>query len=119
MSKAKRAEKERMKIMEKRKNRRLFKLAAHQKDQLKKIQKCKKFIVQLNCGCCDAEVFFKDESALKKQFEDQGLTVSGVITDEIGNEVSGVDMFYGYRSPSSERRSLEYLVEQIIRKKGL
>jgi len=81
-----------------------------------KVKGTKKFIVQLSCGCCDADVYFREEQTLVDQIRAQGFTVGGVITDDLGQTVDSVDTFYGYRSEKeTSPRSLEYLLKRIIR----
>ena len=71
-----------------------------------------KFEVQLSCGCCDAEVWFTSEDAIAKAFELAGLSSSADIRDDLGNLVTGVDTFYGYRRVEEERRGLGYLINK-------
>ena len=52
--------------------------------------------VLLSCGCCDAILYVKDEMSFRQKFSDLGLTSSGRITDDLGNEVTSIDTFYGY-----------------------
>lgn len=73
----------------------------------------KKYVVQLSCGCCDAEMYFRSEESMAAAFEAAGLTVSGVITDDLGNTIDGVDTFYGVRRSDEDRRGLGYLIDQL------
>lgn len=82
--------------------------------QAKKLKKMKTFFVQLSCGCCEDVVSFAKEESIKKQFEEQGLQVEGVIVDDLGKKVEDVDTFYGYRTAEeTELRSLGYLMSQL------
>lgn len=73
----------------------------------------KTYVLQLNCGCCDREVWFRSEETLKSQFTAVGLTVSATIHDDLGQAVERVDTFYGYRREKEARRGLDYLVRRL------
>lgn len=94
-----------------------FTLLAYNQERCRKFRLDKdvglnKYIVQLSCGCCDADVYFRNDEAIAKAFQDAGLTSSGEIRDELGNVVDNVDTFYGFRNVSEERRSLGYLMNK-------
>lgn len=89
------------------------KLQKAKKRRLEKSKKLRAFTIQLNCGCCDAEVFFSSTEAIDEAFVSMGLTSTGVITDEVGQTVEGVDTFYGYRQSDEPRRNLTYLLKRL------
>jgi hypothetical protein len=70
----------------------------------------KKYNVQLLCGCCEAELAFENEDAIKKAF---GETMK----DDEGKIVEDIDIFYGYREINEnfnvEEGKLERLFNQI------
>jgi hypothetical protein len=88
-------------------------MARMRKFRLDKEVGLNRYVVQLSCGCCDAEVYFDSDEAIQRAFDEAGLVSSGTIRDSLGNTVDGVDTFYGYRCIGEKRRSLDYLANKI------
>ena len=72
------------------------------------------FIVQLSCGCCDAEVQFLSEERIAAAFTAAGLSSTATITDDAGEEIGSVDTFYGWRRADEDRRGLSWLAAQVL-----
>ncbi len=109
------AERERQKQEAKRLRQRLDAAQRKGKTLGIKVSGLKAFVVQLGCGCCDSTVYFRDEAAIQDKLNSMGLVCSGVLEDEAGQVVEGVDTFYGYRRETDKRRGLEYLAGLIAR----
>ncbi len=55
----------------------------------------KTFRVQLDCGCCYANVQFKSRKSADKVIVKAGLGNGRTLVDDAGQVVEGVDTFYG------------------------
>lgn len=108
-------ERDKAQLTKKRENQRKQKTASQRVLFERKIRGMKKFILQLSCGCCDVDVYFRDEQTLKDQINAIGFTVGGVIQDDLGQVVEGVDTFYSYRTEKDKNRSIDYLVERLLK----
>lgn len=83
----------------------------------------KKYNVQLSCGCCDANVYFMNETNIINCFNKVGLTSSGIIIDDLNNIIEDVDTFYGFKEVISNDtindNKLERLFNTIIKDSNL
>lgn len=107
------ADREKQKMDAKREKQRMDSMERKAKTLGIKTKGLKKYVLQLSCGCCDADAWFASEDRLKSQFVAAGLTVDAAIRDDIGQDITGVDTFFGYRQEKDARRGLDYLINRI------
>lgn len=64
-----------------------------------------------DCGCCTAELRFKNVESAKEAFSKAGLENSATIIDDKGVEHTGIDTFYGFslEDEKQKARGLKYL----------
>ena len=55
-----------------------------------------KFVARKTCGCCMAEMFFKDSAAASAAFKRAGLNCWATVTDDMGTAHPDIDTFYGF-----------------------
>lgn len=115
MGKNDRKAREREALDRKRVSRRLQKTEVDAKIRKNLRKGLKGYIVQLGCGCCDAEVFFASDADIETAITAMGLTSSGVLVDQTGVEVHGVDTFYGFRRSDEPRRGLDFLLSRVLK----
>jgi len=79
----------------------------------------KRYIVMLNCGCCDEVVEFETAQRAQDAILMMGLTSSGTLTDDNGRVVTQVDSFYGiheedeFNKMKNDKGQLGILIDQL------
>ena len=60
-------------------------------------ERCTAYYARSVCGCCDVgPMYFISAGSINRAFKEMGLTVWGRCVDDIGEEHSGIDTFYGF-----------------------
>jgi hypothetical protein len=67
---------------------------------------------KLTCGCCTAEMRFRDKDSAEAAFDRAGLGHTHV-TDDDAVVHEGVDTFYGFTTSEDEKRGLDYLARLV------
>lgn len=69
-----------------------------------------------SCGCCNVDLCFTDEASAEAAFVKAGYGSSKTIIDDTGEEIHGVDTFYGFSVEGENTNGLEYLAAQVLSK---
>lgn len=73
-----------------------------------------KFYMKCDCGCCLAELMFESKERAQEAVAKVGYKNGAVITDDAGQEYSGLDTFYGIWQDGEPDRGLSYLAEKAM-----
>lgn len=71
--------------------------------------------VTLDCGCCNTEMQFKDETSASEAFAEVGLGNNMSITDDAGQTHTGLDTFYGFSlaEQGQDNKGIGYLADLV------
>ena len=81
------------------------------KEKRRELRGFKRVYAKCDCGCCTAEMFFRNKESATEAFAKVGLQNGAKIVDDKGNIHEGIDTFYGFSMDKEEQhdRGLKYL----------
>ena len=81
------------------------------KEKRRELRGFKRVYAKYDCGCCTAEMFFRNKENVIEAFAKAGLQNGAKIVDDKGNIHEGIDTFYGFSMDKEEQhdRGLKYL----------
>lgn len=73
------------------------------------------YYARMDCGCCDATMWFSSIDTITAAFNRAGLDMGVEIIDDVGIAHEGIDTFYGFSVSDKEMdsRSLGYLMSKL------
>jgi len=81
------------------------------KEKRRELRGFNRVYAKCDCGCCTAEMFFRNKESVIEAFTKVGMQNSATIVDDKGNIHEGIDTFYGFSMDKEEQqdRGLKYL----------